>query len=54
MSTLLAAASTAAQNSLAVDILSGAVAGGTAILPFQEIGDMGAIGIFADPAGAAR
>ena len=32
MSTLLAAATTAAQNSLAVDILSGAVVGGTAIL----------------------
>ena len=26
--------------------------GGTAVLPFQEIGDMGAIGIFVDPAGA--
>jgi hypothetical protein len=27
-------------------------AGGVAVLPFQEIGDMGAIGIFTDPAGA--
>jgi predicted enzyme related to lactoylglutathione lyase len=27
-------------------------AGGSAVLPFQEIGDMGAIGIFVDPAGA--
>jgi uncharacterized protein len=27
-------------------------AGATAVLPFQEIGDMGAIGIFTDPAGA--
>lgn len=26
--------------------------GGSAVLPFQEIGDMGAIGIFVDPAGA--
>jgi predicted enzyme related to lactoylglutathione lyase len=26
--------------------------GGTAVLPFQEIGEMGAIGIFVDPAGA--
>jgi predicted enzyme related to lactoylglutathione lyase len=26
--------------------------GGNAVLPFQEIGDMGAIGIFVDPAGA--
>jgi predicted enzyme related to lactoylglutathione lyase len=26
--------------------------GATAILPFQEIGDMGAIGIFSDPSGA--
>jgi uncharacterized protein len=28
-------------------------AGATAVLPFQEIGEMGAIGIFTDPAGAA-
>ena len=27
-------------------------AGASAILPFQEIGDMGSIGIFADPSGA--
>jgi predicted enzyme related to lactoylglutathione lyase len=27
-------------------------AGGTAVLPFQEIGEMGAIGIFSDPTGA--
>jgi predicted enzyme related to lactoylglutathione lyase len=26
--------------------------GGSAVLPFQEIGEMGAIGIFVDPAGA--
>jgi predicted enzyme related to lactoylglutathione lyase len=28
-------------------------AGGTAVLEYQEIGDMGSIGIFADPQGAA-
>ena len=27
-------------------------AGGTAVLPYQEIGEMGAIGVFADPNGA--
>lgn len=27
-------------------------AGGTAMVPYQEIGDMGAIGVFADPNGA--